>query len=365
MPKALTKEQYQKDLPKHLILKSDYKNKRSDVEILCLKCNQTFTQNANRMRINQKCPLCESIVSHRLSEEKVKERINNFPKIKFISYDINIMQVTTQCLICNIIETNHPTRFSNKKNRFGCKKCNVAHANKLKLGVSVNKGSKHGRYKYKKLEILCGFCGKKLLRPESDLSKKHVFCNNNCKANWQAQDEESLNKLLEKSSLGVVKTKQLFQDPTYRKEWGEAVKKRSKFNPKVGSYYSKISIELFDEIIKRLNINSIDVYYKSHEFFIRDFDEQKIYFYDFKIKHTNKLVEFNGDVFHGNPKLFKENDTPHPFDKTKTAKDLWDQDQVKADLAYKNDFELLYVWENDYKTNKEKVITDVIHYLGG
>ena len=58
----------------------------------------------------------------------------------------------------------------------------------------------------------------------------------------------------------------------------------------------------------------------------------KIYLYDFKWK--NKIIEFNGDLYHANPNKYIESDTPLSKiksikNKNITAKEIWDFDSVK------------------------------------
>jgi hypothetical protein len=78
--------------------------------------------------------------------------------------------------------------------------------------------------------------------------------------------------------------------------------------------------------------------------------------------HYGKIIEFQGDVFHGNPALFEEEDTPHPFNDL-TTKELRLQDEIRFEYYRSRGWEVLEVWENDFKTNKEKVIEECIQFL--
>ena len=128
--------------------------------------------------------------------------------------------------------------------------------------------------------------------------------------------------------------------------------------------YSKISQKLFDTIMKFYNNNDKEyVYYKlkNHEYFLRS--SQSIYFYDFVDIQQRKIIEFNGDVWHANPTIFQENDTPFPFDNTLTSKQIWQKDKTKIDYALSNNFEILVIWEKDYRNNKENIINQCKHFL--
>ncbi len=108
---------------------------------------------------------------------------------------------------------------------------------------------------------------------------------------------------------------------------------------------SKISIQFFDELIEFSEINRNRVKY---ELCLTDSD--KNYFYDFCF--NNKIIEFNGDYWHANPILFSEKEIlTFPGDTKKSAKDLHDYDKIKKEVANNNGYELLTIWEYDYKKN--------------
>ena len=79
--------------------------------------------------------------------------------------------------------------------------------------------------------------------------------------------------------------------------------------------------------------------------------------------NRRKIIEFQGDIYHGNPEIFNENDTPNPYKKDKTCKNLWEYDEKKKNIAKKNGFDVMQIWENDYRNNKEEIIKDVIKFL--
>jgi G:T-mismatch repair DNA endonuclease (very short patch repair protein) len=47
----------------------------------------------------------------------------------------------------------------------------------------------------------------------------------------------------------------------------------------------------------------------------------------------------------------------------KTAEQLWERDKIKNDTAVKNGFDVMTVWEYDFKRNKEEVIKKCLAFL--
>lgn len=91
-------------------------------------------------------------------------------------------------------------------------------------------------------------------------------------------------------------------------------------------------------------------------------DEKHHYFFD--IRHRNRLIEFCGDFWHGNPKIYRHDDIVRNFrGKAVTAQFLWKQDQEKYEFARKKGFEILQIWENDFINDKESIIENCKQFL--
>lgn len=84
--------------------------------------------------------------------------------------------------------------------------------------------------------------------------------------------------------------------------------------------------------------------------------------FDFVSTDRNKIIEFNGDKFHANPKKYKENDTPNPYLKL-SAKDIWDLDKIKLDKAVSVGYQVLIIWEEEYRNNINEVLKKCIDFL--
>lgn len=141
-------------------------------------------------------------------------------------------------------------------------------------------------------------------------------------------------------------------------KWQKSMKKKILKN-NFKNDYSKIEKELIDNILLKSKININDqCSYINKQFLI--YNENKQY-YTFDFKYKNKIIEFNGDFWHMNPLKYKETDI-HKVSK-KTAKEIWNYDNKKINSIKNNGYDVLIIWENDYKQNKEKVIQECITFI--
>lgn len=86
------------------------------------------------------------------------------------------------------------------------------------------------------------------------------------------------------------------------------------------------------------------------------------YYYD--IRYQNKIIEFNGDFWHANPKKYSpEQKVGHPGKPTRTAQEIWDADQEKINVARNNGYEVMVVWENDWHMERERVLLECRTFL--
>ena len=72
-------------------------------------------------------------------------------------------------------------------------------------------------------------------------------------------------------------------------------------------------------------------------------------FYDFIIKNTKILIEFNGDYWHANPKVYPNG----PINKMQKKSIL--NDAYKRALAKMGGYELIVICEKDFNENKEEI----------
>ena len=62
-----------------------------------------------------------------------------------------------------------------------------------------------------------------------------------------------------------------------------------------------------------------------------------------------------------NPIKYREIDI-HKISKL-TAKDIWEYDYYKTNIAIENGFDVLIIWESEYNKNKKEVINKCINFL--
>lgn len=114
---------------------------------------------------------------------------------------------------------------------------------------------------------------------------------------------------------------------------------------------SPLSQELFEQVDE----SDTSFYAKKNKEFVVNHGIGS-YFYDYVDIETRKVIEFNGDIYHGNPTIFCEDDTPNPYNKSLTCKDMWKKDKLKIDFIKNKGYNVLVVWEKDYKANKNQTI---------
>lgn len=85
--------------------------------------------------------------------------------------------------------------------------------------------------------------------------------------------------------------------------------------------------------------------------------------YDFVDLNNRKIVEYNGDMYHANPNMFEASEYPHPFRKKHTAEYIWAKDDYKISIANQNGFDVLVIWDSEYRRNKKEVLQKCLDFL--
>jgi hypothetical protein len=89
-------------------------------------------------------------------------------------------------------------------------------------------------------------------------------------------------------------------------------------------------------------------------------------FFIYDIKYCNKIIEFNGDYWHMNPNKYPAKTIFRHISKSDEvilAEDVWKKDKVKIQVAKTNGYEVMIVWEHDYRKNKEETIKKCLNFL--
>jgi hypothetical protein len=185
-------------------------------------------------------------------------------------------------------------------------------------------------------------------------------------------DEETSKKMLSErqSTFSLKKCVEKHGDVGGKKRWLDRQtlwQKNLAENGNMKCGYSEISQDLFKKISKIYTDNELKrVHYaiKNKEFFI-SVKDVGFFSYDFTDRKRMKIIEYNGDLYHANPKTFKENDYPHPFYKESgpTAREIWDKDNLKINIAKSKGFDILIIWDTEYKSKKDLTIKKCIDFL--
>jgi G:T-mismatch repair DNA endonuclease (very short patch repair protein) len=95
---------------------------------------------------------------------------------------------------------------------------------------------------------------------------------------------------------------------------------------------------------------------------IRDKSKKSVYIPDFFIKDISLVIEFYGDYWHGNPKIYNKNDIILGV----LAEDVWKNDSERL-MFFKEHYKVdsIIIWESDFRTNKEKVLKKIMEIVNG
>ncbi len=147
----------------------------------------------------------------------------------------------------------------------------------------------------------------------------------------------------------------------YIKKYGkdEGVAKLMEFYGKLtpNRSYSKISQECFrllENIFNEEEKNNIYYATKNKEYCL--VAENKIFLYDFVCPKLKLCIEYHGDHYHGNPRVYKPDDYLKGRGCSKIkVKEKWENDRIKIDLLKKyRDYDTIIIWDSEWrKTSKD------------
>lgn len=184
-------------------------------------------------------------------------------------------------------------------------------------------------------------------------------------------EEEAQNQLSERQrTFSLEKCIQKWGEEKGNKIWMDRQERWQKSlleNGNIKCGFSKISQELFHEILKNYDpLNAHSVYYatKNKEYYISK-KNKGFFSYDFVDLNRKKIIEYNGDEYHANPKKFSENDYPHPFYKENgpTAKQIWERDEQKINIAREEGFEVLVIWDSEWRKDRVNTLKKCIDFI--
>lgn len=132
------------------------------------------------------------------------------------------------------------------------------------------------------------------------------------------------------------------------------------YNKKNKNNYSKISQDLFWKIYEKLPDKKYEKIYFAELNHEHGCSTNKNF--DFVILDNKKIIEFNGNLWHANPDIYEATDKPNPHLEL-TSEDIWKMDRNKIDNAIIKGFEVLVIWENEYKKDDEKCIKKCLEFI--
>ena len=120
-----------------------------------------------------------------------------------------------------------------------------------------------------------------------------------------------------------------------------------------GRGYSKISQKMFNEIMEVLGDEFSNVFYATNnpnkefnEYFVNDSVNNRIYFLDFYVKDNNKVIEFDGDYWHGEKRGNQERDAI--------------RETNLRNLGFVN---IKRIRERDYREHPEQVVSECVEFI--
>lgn len=156
-----------------------------------------------------------------------------------------------------------------------------------------------------------------------------------------------------------------------QKRWQKSLYNRSPAEIEVmvrkrlsGAGYSSMAVGMFKLVCEasvryRYQNNDLNI---TEEFVIGPYRKMLL---DFCDKDTKKVIEFNGDLWHANPTKFKADDIPlSRFGSTRTAKEIWERDELRQIELESMRYEVMVIWESDYKANKIGTVNKCRIFLG-
>jgi hypothetical protein len=127
---------------------------------------------------------------------------------------------------------------------------------------------------------------------------------------------------------------------------------------------SDIANSLWEEIIPRFK--DIKIYCainENGEFGKFNNISKRYCFYDFVIPELKFAIEFNGDIFHANPKKYKPNEIPRFRGNKKTSLEMWEADSIKQNILTEIGYDVIIIWESDFHKDCEGTIENICNLI--
>lgn len=125
------------------------------------------------------------------------------------------------------------------------------------------------------------------------------------------------------------------------------------------THISKSSQEFFWKVYNLLSEHiKPNVYFHELNKEFGKMGKDQYYCYDFVITgNINICIEYNGDYWHGNPKIYSAKDKLYSG---LLAEDIWDRDKTKLNLIKSLGFNTYIIWESDIT---DQTPQDIVNYI--
>jgi len=126
----------------------------------------------------------------------------------------------------------------------------------------------------------------------------------------------------------------------------------------IASGQSNISNEFIKKLLNELPEEiRLKCKYGKNEKYIKNKETKKAFKYDFVVDKL--IIEFNGDYWHANPKIYKENEKISYPGSIRIVNEIWEHDNEKINCAKQAGYEVIIIWENEYKNNKDNILKNL------
>jgi hypothetical protein len=120
--------------------------------------------------------------------------------------------------------------------------------------------------------------------------------------------------------------------------------------------FSKVSQDAIAHIENALSIKFVSSLNGYEHVIYRDKNIFKVDAYNADL---NLIIEFYGDLFHGNPNLYSPDHTCHPYYKNVTAYELYTKTKERENYLLAAGYNLITIWDSDWQTNPCAVVHKV------
>lgn len=153
--------------------------------------------------------------------------------------------------------------------------------------------------------------------------------------------------------------------PNFIRKYGEEGKKKyEEYAIKSRTFYSKKSQILFDLLLERFPLLFLPGSFyatRNGEYGVWSYSHNRFFKYDFVNTELKIAIEFHGDHYHGNPKIYAPDEFLRGRGMRKvSAKEAWVRDSIKLKaLEEERGIETIVVWESDFDSDPETIIRKI------